>query len=509
MTSSDPRIAHIYARLSQDRNGKSPNIDIQVSDCRALAGRLGIPVGKVFSDRDVSASGHSKKRRPGYDALVAEIQASTERVAVLAHHPSRLHRRPRELDSYIDLSKARGVVTHTVNAGRWDLSTASGIFQARILCDADAYESDLKSERVRAKRAAQAKLGAFSGGIRPYGYEKDGITVIEKEAEVIRSVVDSVVMFTNRRGGGEGPADISLRYLVRDLNVRGITTSTGKQWTSLALKALILSPRIAGLSSYKGEILWSVESEWPAIVERDQWLAARATLNDVSRRKEYHRGGLVKWLGSGLYVCGVCQQPSLRVTSTNTGRRTYRCNRRQNADQGGHVSREANSLDRFVEQVLVARLSDPRVLAKLADTAAETPVDVAALEVEQAAIDRLLEEQAEMHAAGELTRAQVIAGSKRLAERQKEIDGKLAQAGSRTPLEPLINRKGKTMAEVWYGPGGPASDDRRGGLSLVARRAIIQRVVTITVNKTTPGKFSQRGGGYLDPNAIDFDWHKS
>ena len=117
-----------------------------------------------------------------------------------------------------------------------------------------------------------------------------------------------------------------------------------------------------------------------------------------------------------------------------------------------------------------------------------------------------------MHAAGEIDRAQLIAGTKLLAEREQAVIDQLAMAGRRTPLAPLLNRKGKTMAQVWYGPGGPDAErdadtgNRPGGLPLAARRAIIQRVVTITVNKTRRGKHLQAEGDYLDRSSIDFDW---
>src|SRR5262249_16456664 len=155
----------------------------------------------------------------------------------------------------------------------------------------------------------------------------------------------------------------------------------------------------------------------------------------------------------GLYLCGMCQQPALKVTQGSHKRKTYRCDNRQSGDGGGHVTREATSLDGFVEQVIVRKLSNPRVLAKLAKTNG-SKVDVAALQVEQAAIGRRKEEQAELHAAGLIDRATLIAGTKRFADLEQEIEAKLASAGRRTPLEPLLNRKGKSMPEVWYGPGG-------------------------------------------------------
>jgi DNA invertase Pin-like site-specific DNA recombinase len=493
-----PGAAGIYVRISEDREGKAANVQIQEEDCRKVAAQERLPLRDVYCDNDISASRFGRKRRPNYERLLEDIEAGVIQ-HVIAYHPSRLHRRPRELERYIDITESHGVLTHTVRAGRWDLSTPSGRIQARIMASVDAYDSEQKSDLIKRKRQAQAKAGAFHGGLRPYGYEADGVTVREAEkAELVRCI-EAVVTWTEPMSPQGGQ---SLRHLVRDLNRRGVPTSTGRQWTCNALKKAIMAPRVAGISTYKGEVVGT--GEWPALVSEETWRAACKVLTDNARWTGDARGGTVKWLGSNLYICGVCGQPSLRVASGSHKRSTYRCRNRDNGEGGGHVTREARSLDRFVEQVLVDKLSDPRVLAKLAKTNG-AKIDVRKLQVEQEAIGRLMEEQAEMHAMGEITRAQLAAGTRRLTEKAEAITEQLAQAGRRTPLEPLINHRGKTAAEVWYGPGG-ADGDRAGGLSLGARRAIIAVVATITVNKTARGKHRQPDGGFLDRDSIDFAW---
>src|ERR1700733_7470064 len=125
--------AGIYVRISQDREGKAANVEIQEEDCRALAQRLDMRVHEaVYSDNDISASRFGRKRRPGYEQLLADIESGVIQ-AVIAWHPSRLHRRPMELERYIDIVEKRGVITHMVRAGEWDLATPSGRVHARIM----------------------------------------------------------------------------------------------------------------------------------------------------------------------------------------------------------------------------------------------------------------------------------------------------------------------------------------------------------------------------------------
>ena len=52
---------------------------------------------------------------------------------VVAWHTDRLHRSPRELEEYIELSERQQVDTVTVQAGELDLATASGRMLARML----------------------------------------------------------------------------------------------------------------------------------------------------------------------------------------------------------------------------------------------------------------------------------------------------------------------------------------------------------------------------------------
>src|SRR5204862_8212841 len=86
--------AAIYCRISRDPGHDELGVRRQEQDCRALCGRLGWDVAHLFTDDDRSA--YSGRRRPAYEAM---LQAVRDGVigAVVAWHPDRLTRRPREL----------------------------------------------------------------------------------------------------------------------------------------------------------------------------------------------------------------------------------------------------------------------------------------------------------------------------------------------------------------------------------------------------------------------------
>ncbi|MGH3699071.1 MAG: recombinase family protein, partial [Pseudonocardiaceae bacterium] len=191
MTEEAPRIAAIYARISNDKTGAGLGVERQEADCRALAERLGWIVAEVFSDNDLSA--YSGKPRPRYRAMLEAIRAGRI-TAVLAWHTDRLHRSPIELEDYISAcNDGRDVPTHTATAGPLDLSSPSGRMLARTLGTLARYESEHRGERVAAAALQRARAGRRSGGPRPFGYEDDGVTVREPEAAAVRTAVESVL----------------------------------------------------------------------------------------------------------------------------------------------------------------------------------------------------------------------------------------------------------------------------------------------------------------------------
>ena len=152
---------------------------------------------------------------------------------VVAWHTDRLHRSPRELEEFIDVCEARGVAVETVKAGPLDLSTPAGRAVARTLGAWARYESEHKAEPQRRKALELAQAGKLSDrGTRPYGYEEDRVTVRESEAAIIRESARRVL-------AGE-----PVRGVVRDLNYRGVVTTTGKPWRAMTLKRMLVSGRI-------------------------------------------------------------------------------------------------------------------------------------------------------------------------------------------------------------------------------------------------------------------------
>lgn len=350
--------AVIYARISNDREGAGEGVARQIEACEERAAREGWTlVGDPLRDDSLSAW-RSGVTRPAYQQLLRLVRERQVDV-VLVWHMSRLWRGRVERATGIDVFKDAGVKLAVVQGSEIDFSTAMGRGMVGMLGEVDTMESDLKSERIVAQKASAAEAGKFRGGRRPFGFEDDGVTIRPKEATVIQQATHDVL------------AGRSLLAVARELNERGVVTSTGGQWNHQKLKRVLLRPRNAGMISTGNSEDYNVtivgKASWEPIVDLEEYEALNRMLTDASRRRKAGWSHL-KWFGSGIYVCGRCGG-RMRSSSIHTAKRkmsTYRC-----ADFS-HVVIMASKTDDFVRDTIVNVVRDPRIIKAL--TAGESDV---------------------------------------------------------------------------------------------------------------------------------------
>lgn len=455
--------ATIYCRISSDREGAGLGVGTQQADCRALADNLGWPVVSVHTDNDMSA--YSGKPRPGYRALLQQIRTG-EVDAVLAWHTDRLHRSPTELEEFVLACDARGVVTHTVKAGHIDLSTPSGRLVARQLGAVARYEVEHSIERMQRAKLRSASAGVWKGGRRPYGFDDDGITVRQAEAQAILDASAAVL------------AGRSLRGIAAEWNATGSVTSTGGAWTSSSVRRVLQRPRNAGLMEHRGEVVGL--AGWPAIVPEEQWRAVGALLANPDRLTS--TGPARKWLGSGLYRCGVCQD--VLVTTMVNRRRSYRC-------RAGHITRTMADVDKFVDTVIAARLRRPDFAEKLAKIVI---VDTGALETQAMTLRARLDELAGLYAVETIDAQQLAKGTTELRERLAAVRAEISTAYSGTAFAGIADAPDPGAA--WLN----AKLDRK--------RAVLAAVATVTLLKGAGGRPAgwRAGQSYFRHDLVDIDW---
>jgi DNA invertase Pin-like site-specific DNA recombinase len=459
--------AVIYARISKDREGAGLGVERQRTDCTALAERLGWEIVDVYTDNDISA--YSGKHRPGYDAMCAALDAGKAQ-GLIVWHADRLHRRPIELESFIDLCDRRGIRVQTVQSGTVDLSTASGRMVARMLGAAARHEVDHMIERQKRAKKQAAIDGRYRGSRRSFGYEPDGKTLRDSEANAIRQAVDKVLF------------GVSLRQIAREWNQAGLRTShSGREFNSRLVRSVLLRPRNAGFSLHEGARIPG--AQWEPIIDTETFAAVEAILRDPDRSA--HVSFERKYQGSGVYLCGKCGAKMVSgVARSNAAgsRPIYVCSTAR------HLARDVEHLDTFVDEIVLARLSRPDAAIVLGGTEA---ADIAGLQAKREGLRARLDELSAMFAEGSIDGPQLKRGTAELHRQLDGIDAQLAHARSASAMANLI-LAGDDLRATWAAsPPG-------------VRGAVIDALMTVTVLPTARGR--KPGGRYFDPDSVRIDW---
>lgn len=399
------RRAAIYVRISKDIRNEA-GVRRQEEECRELAARLGWSVVAVHSDNDREAS--SGKKRPGYDAMLDDVRAG--RIdAVIGWHSDRIYRRPDELEDLIKLADEYDVLFSAVVIGNIDLSTASGRLVARLLGATAKYETELKGERQSSQLKQRANDGLpMGGGSRPFGWLAGGMTAHPSEADVVRDLVARAL-------AGE-----TVGSLTTWLNAQQIPTVTGAGWHPTVVKRLLMSPRIAGLSTYKGEVLG--QAKWDALVDEESFRRLKAMLGARSRKKT-DAGRLALLPGLIWCVCGYelvtfrqqrgCPPPGIRTYGCRT---RYLPGRTGYLKSCGRISVKAEAIETDVVEQVLARLAQPTSASRLAAVRGDHGDAAAAAANELGDAEARLRSLGVDYAEGLLGRTEFLAARDRLAE---------------------------------------------------------------------------------------------
>ena len=392
--------------------------------------------------------------------MIAVVEAG-KADAVLAWHTDRLHRSPVELEAYVDVCERRKIITQTVRAGELDLATPSGRAVARTVGAWARFESEHKSDRIRAAHGQAAEAGKWRGGGRPFGWtvHNDGTaSIVPAEAQIVRDTADQLL------------AGASVHSQVKRLNAAGILTARGNAWNYTSLKQLMCRPKNAGLSELRGEVVGEMVG-WEPILTEDAWRSVVKRLKDPARKRD--QGNRARWLLAGIATCAKCGQ---RMVSAHTGggggrqrkRVVYRC---PGDGSTGHAARDAERVDEYVQSVIVGVLSrdDWRGLF-----APDTPDrDTSDLHAEATTLRARLSEAADAFADGAITGAQLTKITERVRTQLDAVERSMVSANRSTVLADLTTAADPVA--VWD------------SLDIDRRRAVLREMATVTINPTGRG----------------------
>jgi site-specific DNA recombinase len=466
--------AAIYCRISKDKGGEALGVARQEEDCRKLCAARGWEVAVVLVDNDLSA--YSGKPRPAYEQLLAAIRDG-EIDALVAWDPDRLHRSPRELETFIALVEKHATAIATVNAGNLDLATASGRMVARMLGAAARHESEHKSERIISALAQNARAGKRHGGARPFGFEADGVTIFEPEAAMIRDAATRIL-------AGETATGIA-----REWNAEGVLTPQRRsKWAPGPVRAMLVAPRLAGLRASHGEIMG--DAIWDPIIDR----ATHERLVVQLARKS-RPGRPAAYLLSNIARCGAlgddgkpCGGP---LWGSKSGQRVrYICHNGPGRDGCGRISVVAGQLDEYVRDATIIALTGDGgagLAAARRRHAGNDERQRTAL-AERDAADARLHELASDYGDGLMTRTEWLTGREAAGARMTAAQ-KIIDSGGGGGVLGTLRSKPEEMEADWA-----AAD-------VAWRRAVIGLVIERIVIHPATGR-----GPKLEEDRVEIMW---
>lgn len=360
--------AGIYVRISLDKHDGA-GVERQEQACRTLAAELGLEVSRVYSDNSISA--YSGKVRPGLIDLVADVKAR-KIGAVLSFAPDRISRNVSEYGIFKATLKNMHCRLIYVNGGEQALDDPNADLISTMLSGVSQWESAIKSTRVAAAKAQQRARGEYPRNPnRLFGYTHDG-EPHPTEAPLVREAATRIL-------AGE-----SLKRLSREWQDDGITTTRGNRVIPEYIRKVILTPTTGGFTHFKLKKKDYTASEWEQLSEWDKlgvigrgkwqpvldpevWQAVWAHLTNPARKTNLV-GSTPRHLLSGIARCGKCGEPlycrrkPYKKKADKERKRVYYCKE----SGGGHPTRIAEPLERYIADLVLSRLSASDIVGELA-----------------------------------------------------------------------------------------------------------------------------------------------
>lgn len=221
----------VYARYSSDSQ-REESIEGQLRECREYADRNGMTVVGSYIDRALSAK---TADRPEFQRMIKDSAKGLFEI-VLVWKLDHFSRDRYDSAHYKHILKKNGV--KVVSAKEHISEGPEGIILESMREGyAEFYSAEL-SEKIHRGRKENTLKGKNNGGGIPLGYALDKQTqklVIDPETAPL------VVEIFTRYADGE-----TVRSMIEDFNVRGLTTRKGKAFSMSSFNALLKNRKYIG-----------------------------------------------------------------------------------------------------------------------------------------------------------------------------------------------------------------------------------------------------------------------
>jgi DNA invertase Pin-like site-specific DNA recombinase len=424
MTESTLRVG-IYARISEDKDGRQTATARQMDDARAFAARKGWEVVDVFEDVDITAFS-ARVRRPQFERMLDALRAG-DLDGIVVWKLDRLSRQQRDLARVLEACEAQKAFVASVTEPI-DTRETYGQFVAELLIAQARMESANTSTRQRRKAQQQRELGLPpTNGKRCFGYDRTYTSIVPEEAAVLREVRDRIL-------AGE-----TLWSICGDLEARGVRGTQGNAWRPHILKRLLCSATITGAREHDGQ---RYAGAWTPIISPDDGRRLRLLLN--KRPGGPRSAPARRYLLTGFVRCGRCGGRMAAHARSETSR-AYVCQRMPGAVNCGSMSVRAEPLEELVGAMLVVAVDDAGLVEAMR---AKGDVDDGLLESVRRDEEALETLARDFYVDQLVSRDEFLAARDGLAKRLEANRARLAKRDGRGVVGPYVG-DGQTLAHAW------------------------------------------------------------
>ncbi|MGB2982644.1 MAG: recombinase family protein, partial [Candidatus Bipolaricaulia bacterium] len=317
----------LYVRASSERQAdKGLSISAQLRELHAFCDRQGYVVLGEFKDDGYSGT---TDQRPGFQEMVAFCKLHRDRIgAVVVWKNNRFSRDRVHAAVYKRYLRNMGVDVMSVTEPGVD-SIDGEILEAVVEAADSRFSLSLSQDVMRGMREV-AKRGFFPFSLPPMGYAKEPVqdgkatryrlVPNEETAPLIRRIYEVYV------GGAQGAKSVAI-----SLNEEGLTTPTGKSWSTKGVLRILENPAYVGTLRLKfktksarflneGDRELVIEDAHPALIDRETYEKAQQ-LREM-RMKTHPRVLGSDYLLSGLLRCSKCGR-RMHGVSAKSGTQFY------------------------------------------------------------------------------------------------------------------------------------------------------------------------------------------
>jgi site-specific DNA recombinase len=233
-----------YLRVSTSEQTEGFSLDAQEHEIRTYCKKNGYNLVRIY--RDEGITGTSMEERIDFQNMLYDISLNKEIDAVIVWSLSRFSRKLSHLLNIVEILEQHDTRLKVIKEAI-DTSTPQG----KAFVSFSGIMAEMERENIvsacRLGMRQRAREGRWNGG-RVLGYRTNNnkeLEIYEEEAKIVREIFN---LFAIENWG--------YKKIASNLNIRGLKTQKGKEWSINGIKQIIDNP------IYVGMIRWGVHEFW-------------------------------------------------------------------------------------------------------------------------------------------------------------------------------------------------------------------------------------------------------